>query len=182
MHSRMLPLILYVLFAASMLAQTQENDLAPANPAVAAWKQLLPSVSTVLGPQLNCDAPVIVDAAEFSGHGPSVALVKACPTGDRSDQITVLILENGKPVVAQFRDPSGNPMTPKLERSKSPTKPRDIQLDSRHDEIITTAQDRDEHNQFLGCIAAVYSWNEHTRTFDWNTKKSKKQFATYCGE
>ncbi|MDE3201620.1 MAG: hypothetical protein KGN79_11950 [Acidobacteriota bacterium] len=160
----------------------QDNDLAPANPEVAVWKQHLADVSAVLGPQLNCDAPKIVDAEQFADQGPSVALVKPCPTGEHADQIKVLILEDGKPIMARFRDPSGKPMTPQLERSKSQLKPRDVQLDARHGEIITTAQDRNEHNQYLGCIAAVFSWNRRTRTFDWNTGKSKKQYISYCAQ
>lgn len=180
MHSRALPFALCVLFAVSTFAYTQDNDLTPPNPAVAEWNQHIAGVTAAIGTQVNCAAPTIVDAAQFSGHGPSVALVKPCPTGDRANQITVLILENGKPVVAQFLDPFGKPMTPKIERSKSALKPRDVQLDPRHKEILTTAQDRDDHNQFLGCIAAVYSWNERTNTFDWDTKRSKKQFGTYC--
>ncbi len=182
MHSRALPLLLCVLIASPLLGGAQDNDLTPPNPAVAEWNQILPSVTTALGSQLNCGAPVIADAAQFFDRGPSVALVEACPRGDHEHRITVLILVDGKPVVAQFRDPYGKPMVPKLERSKSPMKPRDVKLDPRHKEIITTAQDRNEHNQFLGCIAGVYTWNEHTQTFDWNPKQSKKQFSTYCAQ
>lgn len=184
MRTLVLCLLLHVAVSTAPFALAQDNDqandLAPPNPTVALWNQQLAEVTTALGPQLNCDAPVIVDAAQLPGHGPSVALVKPCPTGDRATQLAVLILENGKPVVARFRDPSGNPMIPKLERSKSPLKPRDTQLDPSHGDITTTAQDRNDHNQYEGCFAAVFTWNTKTQTFDWNPKKSKKQFSTYC--
>jgi hypothetical protein len=159
----------------------QKNDLAPPNPAVAQWNQLIPTVTAALGPQPGCPAPTVVDAAQFAAHGVSVALVKPCPAGTKKDQLTVMFLEDGHLVRARFRDASGNPLVPELLRNDSSKNRGEVQLVPRSNEIFSTNEKRDEHNQELGCGAAVYTWNSHAHTFDLNAKKTKKAYEKNCG-
>jgi hypothetical protein len=152
--------------------------------AIAEWKQLMHAVSEAITAQRACTADesqvTIVDAAKFSSKGPSVALIGGCHGDVKHDPLIVMRLEDGQPVLAEFRGTSGQPVAPEFMRNDSQLDARGVQLVPHGSAIVSTSDKRDEHNQALDCSVGAYVWNPHTKTFDWNARQTKKAFSNAC--
>ena len=168
----------------SALSQTNNssNSLKPPNPAVAQWAQFIPAIKAALPAHSVCpaDNPVVVDAAQFGARGLSVALVRACNGSKNSDPLVVMRFKDGRPVLTEFRDASGNQVVPEFARNDSARKRLDVQLIPHSNAIVITSQSTNEHNQEMGCGADVYTWNSHTQAFDWNARQTNKAYGRYC--
>ena len=172
--------------APAALPQTYEQPEVSKSSAAARaeWKELMHAVAEAVTAQRGCTADesqlTILDAAIFSKHGPSVALIGGCHGNAKQDALIAMRLEAGQPVFVEFRDADGAPVTPELYRRSTATSIDDTQLSPHTKSIATTSDRRNDHGQALGCSARVYVWNSRTNTFNWGSRRTKLANRASC--
>jgi hypothetical protein len=189
-----------------LMATTHPSSSAQGKPTPKAqavdWGRLVPLIPAALGNKFDgCDADDIevMDTADFSGEGGSVALVDYCHIGAYMDTLTVLRVENGKPVQARFRDEHGKPVDTDFLDGASVMHGAGLQLVPEEHavlEIYWNAEDAEnaraaQHSDQttdapkqpipqVSCGATAYRWNPQSKTFDIDCKLSQKLMASEC--
>lgn len=165
--------------------QSQIHDTA----AVAKWHALAPAINTALTRQAPdlCDAGhsniEIVDAAELHAPGGlSVALVDWCQAGAYMDQIVVMQLEDGRPVLSIFKN-AHDKVEPDMifGQGASVMHGADVKLAPEKNAIYDIRWDNDQ-KLHLTCAADAYVWNEKAKDFSLDTELSKRVTRTECAK
>jgi hypothetical protein len=162
-----------------------QRTIKPDSPALAQWKARLPSVQKTLeeSDEENCrGAPPagIVDAFGTSGDAVSVALVAFCTGGAYTDSITAMRMDQGKPVLARFRDARGKNVEIEFLDGASAMHTVGVKLVAEKKGIYSYFADNDSEGKPAQCGVKAYVWNGRSRTFDLDPRLSKTASAEYC--
>lgn len=156
--------------------------------AIAKWRALIPSIEGLLrekGYEHECGGNYklrasIVDAANLTGDGPSIALVDYCPGGAYTDWIVVMQLEEGRPAPARFRKANGELTVVGFAQGASVMHGMNVKLVPELSAVYGVQWDNDETLRLKRCIVDAYVWNAKTKTFDWDKKLSRQAKRSYC--
>ena len=174
----MLVLLLAVAFAA-------------ATPKPVDWKAMIPAVRSALETQFPDERveehyPVAIaraaDIADITGDGVSEALVYLGTGGASTDQMTLMRMEDSKPVVALFRGRDGKISSMVFLRGASVRHGDGIDMLPNEHAVYSSHYTTDDDGKLDKCSGEAYQWNRHTKTFDYSPRLSKKLAQSSCGE
>lgn len=150
-----------------------------ANALVDEWQNRLPAIQKLMREQkIECsDQPYtsqIVDAAKFAG-GPEVALVDYCGLGAYTDNLLLVQLDGGKPILSR----SGNSETLSFAQGASAMHELGVYLVPEKSAIFSVSADNDGCH-LLACRAEAYVWNSANHSFDTDKELSQVGRQSYC--
>jgi len=152
------------------------------------WDALKPQIQTALGKDWQECYPdhrriSIVDTSDLTGDGIPAALVDYCQMGAYTDTLTLILLENGKPVAARFRDEHGNAVDPEfLEGASVINGEATILLPLEHAiaRISYQMNANDSDCWVEKCEGKAYVLNASSKTFDFEPEVSSPLIQSEC--
>ncbi len=147
------------------------------------WNDRMPAIQAQLAatfPDETCDRPAaIVRTGDINGDGVPEALVSFGLGGAYTSQLTLLRLENGKVMVARFKNSKGKASPMVFAEGASVRHSVSIKLLSREQALFSIEIDSNG-SKVEGCTGQAYQWNPRTSTFDENRRLSKALTKSYC--
>jgi hypothetical protein len=173
------------LLALSLGSVCGGQDTQNPSPTPVDWKALTPQIQAALGDTyLLCNRSSrtieIGQTADITGGGSPEAVVAYCRQGPYTSNVALMMLEDGKPVLARFRSSKGKPVNPTFLAGASVSDGEGVKfLPFRH--AFYDIQWRiDKKLKMEGCTVDAYVWNPGSRTFDQDESVSKEIAATEC--
>lgn len=172
-------LSLLMMFGPCALSQQKQN---PPSTAVD-WDSLMPKIQTALAAmQEHClgDPPDldIMQTGDLTGDGSTVALI-GCPEGAYMRLMVVVRIEDGKPMIAKFRDEHGKATDQNLMDGASVMHGAATLLVPEQHAVLQLNWDSEESQPFQ-CVGTGYVWNAQSKTFDENPKVSNPLVEIEC--
>ena len=154
-------------------------------PVAPEWTAVLPAVRAIVGkefPMPESQNPVkIWITADVTGDGTPEAVVDLGCCGAYTDEMTVMRMEDGKPVLALFRGRSGKVSTMTFLDGASVMHGAQVKLMSDKQAVFTANWDlSDDDKHVLSCTGAAYRWNAGTKSFDLSTQLSRSLSQDFC--
>jgi hypothetical protein len=151
------------------------------------WKTLLPEVRDVLkksfpdGQIEKHYAISIVKEADITGDGIPEALVYTGDGGASTDFLVLMRIEDGKPVLAQFKDAHGKICDPGFLQGASVMHgDSTVMLPDEKAIYLGEYAMNSTATVFSRCSASAYRWNARTKAFDWDRTLSRQTTRTFC--
>ena len=176
-------LILTLLLGCTGFACAQDGP-SPAVPPVD-WKTLTPEIQAALGDTYSlCNRSSrtieIGQTADITGDGIREAIVAYCHQGPYTSNVVLMMLENGKPVLARFRSSKGKPIDPTFLVGASVKDGEGVKfLPVRH-AFYDIQWHIDKAMKMDKCTVEAYVWNANNGTFDENESVSKEIGTSEC--
>src|ERR1039457_2955668 len=185
-----------LLFVVLVRAQTTSNrppspSQVMQSPVAKRWQSVIPAIQEVLKAQFPDEQPYAVGIlrvshiGDITGDGVGQALVFFGTGGASTNQLTLMRMEDGKPVVAIFKDRAGK-ISPKVFVEGASVMHTDsVELLPQEHAVYSI------HYNFAGlnpdgvqkvheCGGEAYQWNPHTSTSDYNRRLSERLTQDYC--
>lgn len=152
--------------------------------AIAMWNAQIPSIEKALI-QKNVTCPQnfdlqVLDAFGLTENDPSVALIDYCAGGAYTNSIIAMRMEDGQPVIARFRNGSGQNIPKDFASGASAMHRVDVWLDPEKKAIDDGFADDDSQGKLSRCGVKAYVWNAKTSTFDEDQRESRVSSKDYC--
>jgi hypothetical protein len=153
------------------------------------WNSMMPMVSSVLRKQFprefrRYNYPVGIlrpgDIADITGDGIPEALVWLGTGGASTSELTLMRIEDNKPVVALFKDQKGKTGPLLLLEGASVMHSDRVNLLPKEHAVFHF------HFQYMGdgklelCDGEAYRWNSNTRIFDYDSRLSRRLAQSSC--
>jgi len=156
------------------------------------WKAMISGIRDVLKNDPGSQGSVeehygigIRNIADITGDGITEALVYLGTGGASTDALTLMRIENDKPVPAMFTGRDGKPSSVGFLRGASVMHTDDVEMLPLEHAIYSI------HYSFSGthangvqkvreCGGEAYKWNPQTKTFDHNRRLSDRLNRDYC--
>jgi hypothetical protein len=88
--------------------------------------------------------------------------------GASTDEVVLMRMENGSPVVVKFREKNGAIQTHTFLRGASVTHSDDFELLSEKHAVYSMSSMTDGEGRLAKCSVTAYRWNASTKTLNWN--------------
>jgi len=153
------------------------------------WQNLIPEIRPVLKQEFSSTDiaieernPIeIVKTADITGDGIPEALVDLGTGGAYTDLLTLMRIENGKPVVAILKDKNGElDSAPTFLQGASVRNGESVDMTAENKTIYSGSYSTDDSGALADCSVDAYQWNSTTKTFDWNETLSQELKQSYC--
>ncbi len=151
------------------------------------WESLLPSMRTALkqafpnGLVESADPISIYEKVDITGDGVPEAMVYLGIRGAAFSSISWMRIENGKPIVALFKQKDGK-ISP-LEFSAGASGPRGGGFGTLANKNAIYSEGYSMYGDSSDfCSVDVYQWNSQTKIFEYNTGLSNEPQQDYCRE
>jgi hypothetical protein len=152
------------------------------------WEGLIPAIEPVLqkafsGGDVHVGEPRpigIYAKADLTGDGIEEALVSLGTGGAYTDFLTLMRMDNGKPVLARYKSKDGKPCCELIMTGASVRHGFGVKLLPEQHAIYFGSTTTDDSGKMDSCSVAAYQWNPHTKTFDLNRRLSKTVEKDYC--
>jgi hypothetical protein len=178
-------LLLFALSLGSAISAIgQANAAAPAAPQVD-WKALTPQIQEVLGDPYNmCNRSSrisdIIQSGDITGDGVVTAIVAYCRTDVYTSDVALMRIEDGKPVLARFRDTKGKPFNPTFQTGASIKSGEGVKLLRARHAVYDIQWHIDKAMKMDNCTVQAYVWTPANGTFDQNPAVSKEIGTSEC--
>ncbi len=149
------------------------------------WQSLLPEVKSVLLKTNQISKGDLSEVAiskteDITGDGIPEALVEAGP-GVSFHYLTLMMIENNKPIIAKFKDKNGKIFYPEFfnvleEAGRHGSETKFI----RNENAISFSEYYAFNKKSDYCRLNVYQWNPQTKMFEFNGYLSNKFQKSYC--
>jgi hypothetical protein len=149
------------------------------------WKSLIPQIrkalnDTFAGQGIEENYHIqIYGTGDITGDGVQEAIVYLGTGGASTDEVTLMRIENGSPVVAKFRK-NGAAQTHIFLRGASVTHSDDFRLVPEEHAVYSMSSMTDSEGRLARCSVTAYRWSPLTKTFDWNVQLSKQIGRNAC--
>lgn len=149
------------------------------------WKSILPEVQSVAKKEFR-DAggyyPVSISrVADVTGEGTSEALIDFGCCGAYADEMTVMRIEHGTPVVALFRGKDGKVSSREFLEGASVMHGAAVELDTTEHAVFSGYWDvNSEGTKIARCGGEAYQWNAAAKRFDYNGRLSERLTRDFC--
>lgn len=176
-------LIAAVLLCVRLSAQAVGQAQKPVNPAVEQWKTRAQAIRNILSSDQYCQTDEdegIVDAFGVNQGDLSVALVACGHGGAYSESMVVLVMKQGRPVVAAFRDSKGEHVENGFLTGASVMHSVNVKLVQEKRAIYDEFADNGSDGKLEKCGVKAYVWNVTFGTFDLDRRLSKAASDQYC--
>jgi hypothetical protein len=173
-----------VLACVSMLGCAGTLAIQGASPTVD-WKSILPVVQSVAKKEFR-DAggyyPVSISrVADVTGEGTSEALIDFGCCGAYAHAMTVMRIEEGKPVVALFRGRDGKVASTEFLEGASVMHGAAVELDAIEHAVFSAYWDmKSDGTKVASCGGEAYQWNAAAKRFDYNRRLSERLTKDFC--
>jgi hypothetical protein len=149
------------------------------------WNSILPEVQSVAKKEFR-DAggyyPVSISrVADVTGEGTSEALIDFGCCGAYAHAMTVMRIEEGKPVVALFRGRDGKVASREFLEGASVMHGAAVELDTTEHAVFSGYWDvNSEGTKIARCGGDAYQWNAAAKRFDYNGRLSDRLTKDFC--
>jgi len=149
------------------------------------WKSILPEVQSVVKkefPDAGAHYPVSISrVADVTGDGTSEALIDFGCCGAYTDEMTVMRIEHGTPVVALFRGKDGKVSSREFLEGASVMHGAAVELDTTEHAVFSVYWDMNSDGIKLArCGGEAYQWNAASKRFDYNGRLSDRLTKVFC--
>lgn len=154
-------------------------------PTAVNWKAMLPAVQEAAKKEF-ADAggyyPVSISrTADVTGEGTSEALIDFGCCGAYADEMTVMRIEDGKPVVALFRGKDGKVSTMVFLEGASVMHGASVQMIPAEHAVFWWCWDMNsDGTKVAACGGSAYRWDAAAKRFDFNGPLSKRLTRDFC--
>ena len=171
------------------LLLSAQTGSAPRPQSIADWQRLIPAVREALKdqfPDRRIDRPYPVGilraghVADITGDGVSESLVSFGVGGASTSQLTLLRIEGHKPVVAVFKDRAGKIGPMVFVGGASAMHADGVDLLAEQHSLYAIHYNYGANGKLLQCDGEAYTWNPHSKTFDYNPALTKRLTKTKC--
>ncbi|HEX3354178.1 MAG TPA: hypothetical protein VHS34_15265 [Terriglobales bacterium] len=122
----------------------------------------------------------ITETADITGDGVPEALVYLGTGGAYTDELTLMRVKNGKPVVARFKQKKGG-VSPLIFLSGSSVRHQEsVKMLPDRRAIYSMSSETDDSGRKAKCGVVAYEWTAETQTFDWNRSLSGQLTESNC--
>jgi len=150
------------------------------------WQALVPSLPSALK-QAFPNQPIeedyqvrIVETADITGDGVPEAVVYLGVGGAYTDYVTVMRIEEGKAVVALFKEANGKVSTSIFLQGASVRHGESARMLPDKKAIYSMSTSTDDYGREDRCGVAAYQWDAHRRIFISNMLLSKQIAKSNC--
>ena len=154
------------------------------------WQALVPSLPSALkqafpneriNERVEGNYPVrIVETADITGDGVPEALVYLGGGGAYTDYVTVMRIEEGKAVVALFKEANGKVSAQIFLQGASARHGESVRVLPGQKAIYSMSTSTDDYGREDTCGVAAYRWDAHRRIFISNMLLSKQIAKSNC--
>ena len=156
------------------------------------WESLIPIIRKVIGPTFlgvkveGRGTINIYKTSDITGDGIPEALVGLGQGGAYAGYLTLMRIENDKPVVAQFKKKDGEISPLMFFEGSSVMNGATIVMLPEKNTIYQGSWSRttkgEPYGEFSDCKVEAYQWNPHTKVFEFNQNLSDEIRPFYCDE
>jgi len=122
----------------------------------------------------------IVQVADLTGKGIPEALVEYCHMGAYTSDLTLMRIENGKPVEVRFRDAHRKIASVGFLEGASVKNGEDTKLLPEKHAVYAIHWHTDDSGALAACTVDAYVWSPKTETFDLNHKVARLVAQREC--
>ena len=149
------------------------------------WNSILPEVQSIAKKEFqNAGAhyPVSISrVADVTGDGTSEALIDFGCCGAYTDEMTVMRIEHGTPVVALFRGRDGKISSREFLEGASVMHGATVELDTTEHAVFSGYWDMNsDGTKVARCGGEAYRWNAASKRFDYNGQLSDRFAKDFC--
>jgi hypothetical protein len=182
-------IIALLIFLPLIQAQTASGPPPQPPQSLADWQKMIPAVRVALKAQFRDDRieePYSVGilrashVADITGDGVSEALVFFGIGGASTSQLTLMQMENGNPVVSLFKDRAGAVSPMVFLEGGSVMHTDAVDLLSREHTVYSIHYNYGSNGKLHQCGGEAYTWDQHSKRFDYNSALTKKLTKTTC--
>jgi len=177
-YTRLTPSMLVLLLVAALAHQTAK----PVD-----WQAMIPIVRSVLknDPEFRgIEQPYysigIRRTADITGDGVPEALVYLGTGGASTDEMTIMRIENGEPVVARFRGRDGKVSSMVFLEGASVMHTDGVEMLPEQHAVYSLHYNYGSNGKLRECTGEAYQWNPDTKVFDYNYRLGKKLTEDAC--
>lgn len=152
------------------------------------WKSLIPKIRKVLNQTFPGEGVeehyniAIYGTGDVTGDGVPDAIVYIGTGGASTDEVVLMRIEGGAPVLAKFGERNGTIDTPTFLRGASVTHSDDFELLPEKHAVYSMSSMTDSEGRLAKCSVAAYRWNVSTETFNWNKVLSAQVKQKVCSK
>jgi hypothetical protein len=149
------------------------------------WRKLIPAIRESLNKDSHARADQrgigIFREADITGDGIPEALVTTGDGGAYTSDITLMRIENGKPVLARFKDRDGKVSSVDFAEGSSVMHGVTVEMMPEKHALYSGHWDMDSTGKRLSdCFVDAYQWNGSAKTFDYNSTLSTELKDRFC--
>lgn len=155
------------------------------------WQAMIPVIRSVLkkeavrNPEFQgIEQPYysigIRHTADITGDGVPEALVYLGTGGASTDEMTVMRIENGEPVVARFRGRDGKVSSMVFLEGASVMHTDGVEMLPEQHAVYSLHYNYGNNGKLHECTGEAYQWNPDTKLFDYNHPLGKKLTQDTC--
>jgi len=150
------------------------------------WQALVPSIPSVLkqafpNERIEENYQVrIVETADITGDDIPEALVYLGEGGAYTDYVTVMRIEEGKAVVALFKEDHGKVSTRIFLQGASVRRGESVHMLPDKKAVYSMSASTDDYGREDTCGVGAYQWDAQRRIFVWNKLLSKQITKIEC--
>jgi len=173
-------------------AQTTTAPQPPLKPVN--WESLIPAIRTVIGPtflgvRVEESEPLsIFQKNDITGDGIPEALVNLGSGGAYTSYLTLMRIENNKPVIAQFKQKDGKISPLIFLYGASVMNSENVEMLPEKNAIyafhLSRSNNENSSDILTKCTIEAYKWNSQTKNFDFSLSLTKELEASpgFCPE
>jgi hypothetical protein len=154
------------------------------------WKSLIPTIREILGPtflgvRVELNTPMsIFQENDITGDGVPEALVDLGTGGAYTSFLTLMRIENGKPVVAEFKQKDGKISPLIFPQGASVMNGESVVMLQERNAIYAGHWSKSvtgiPFGSLTDCDVEAYRWNSDTKTFDFDLNLSNEIRQEFC--
>ena len=150
------------------------------------WQAMIPIIRSALknDPEFRGEQPYysigIRRTADVTGDGVPVALVYLGTGGASTDEMTIMRIENGEPVVARFRGRDGKVSSMVFLEGASVMHTDGVEMLPEQHAVYSLHYNYGSNGKLRECTGEAYQWNPDTKVFDYNYRLGKKLTEDAC--
>ena len=147
------------------------------------WKSLVPALREVLrGGEFPSEVAAlhVRRQADITGDGIPEALVDFGSGGAYTNYLTVVRLQNGRPVSAVFKRPDGKTGSMLFADGSSVKNGVTVELRPESNAVFACEYSMKDDGRLAKCNGAAYQWNRQTSTFEYDKRLSGPLGKNFC--
>lgn len=185
----------YFLFAQESVSNKEELSLSPAvtptpTPRQVNWQSLILAIRTELGPEFS-DVKVeergsinIYQSVDITGDNVSEALVDIGSGGAYTEYLTLMLVKNNEPAVAEFKQEDGKISPLLFLVGSSAMNGEDVEMLPEKNAIYSGHWSRAVEGNSFGsltdCGVEAYQWNDSVKLFEFSVSLSEEIRLDFC--
>lgn len=172
---------------ASFPADSDSADTSKPASENAKWEGLFPDMRTILQDAfpnmhvLTARTPSLYQKGDITGDGMEEALVAFGPGSTTGDDITLMVMEKGRPTVSLFKQKDGSVSTLVFSTSADGAGRYGSAVEMMSDNHVVYSAGYSKYGDIDdSCGSEAYQWNAGTNLFEYSQSLSEETAQNYC--